>query len=41
MAWSWTSVQIATLVEGALTPITVAGLGLLLAPTRRRIKQVQ
>ena len=38
---SWTSVQIATLVVEALTPITVAGLGVLFARTSRRIEQVQ
>jgi hypothetical protein len=38
---SWTGLQIATLVVDALTPITVAGLGVLLARTSRRIEQVQ
>jgi hypothetical protein len=38
---SWTSLQIATLAIDALTPLTVAGLGVLLARTSRRIEQVQ
>jgi len=41
MASSWTGVQIATLAVAALTPITVAGLGVLFARTSRRIEQVQ
>ncbi|HUL25169.1 MAG TPA: hypothetical protein VLW44_05295 [Streptosporangiaceae bacterium] len=41
MASSWTGVQIATLAVEALTPITVAGLGVLFARTSRRIEQVQ
>jgi len=41
MASSWTSVQIATVAVAALTPITVAGLGVLFARTSRRIEQVQ
>lgn len=41
MASSWSSLQIATLAVGALTPITVAGLGVLFARTSRRIEQVQ
>jgi hypothetical protein len=41
MASSWTSLQIATLAVAALTPITVAGLGVLFARTSRRIEQVQ
>jgi hypothetical protein len=41
MASSWTSMQIATLAVAALTPITVAGLGVLFARTSRRIEQVQ
>jgi hypothetical protein len=41
MAASWTSLQIATLAVAALTPITVAGLGVLVARTSRRIEQVQ
>ncbi len=41
MADSWSSLQIATLVVDALTPITVAGLGVLFARTSRRIEQVQ
>jgi hypothetical protein len=41
MASSWTSLQIATLAVAALTPITVAGLGVLVARTSRRIEQVQ
>jgi hypothetical protein len=31
MASSWTSLQIATLTVAALTPLTVAGLGVLVA----------
>jgi hypothetical protein len=41
MASSWTSVQVVTLAVEALTPITVAGLGVLFARTSRRIEQVQ
>ena len=41
MADSWSSVQIATLAVGALTPLTVAGLGVLLARASRRLEQVQ
>jgi hypothetical protein len=41
MASSWTSLQIATLAVEALTPITVAALGVLFARTSRRIEQVQ
>ena len=41
MASSWTSVQIATLAVEALTPVTVAGLGVVLARNSRRIEQVQ
>jgi hypothetical protein len=41
MADSWSSVQIATVAVAALTPLTVAGLGVLLARTSRRIEQVQ
>jgi hypothetical protein len=41
MASSWTSVQIATLAVAAITPITVAALGVLVARTSRRIEQVQ
>src|ERR1700683_3182472 len=41
MPSSWTSLQIATLAVAALTPITVAGLGVLFARTSRRIEQVQ
>jgi hypothetical protein len=41
MASSWTSLQIATLAVGALTPITVAALGVVFARTSRRIEQVQ
>ena len=41
MASSWTSLQIATLTVEALTPVTVAGLGVLVARTSRRIEQVQ
>jgi len=38
---SWTSLQTATLAVAALTPLTVVGLGVLLARTSRRIEQVQ
>jgi hypothetical protein len=41
MASSWTSLQIATVTVAALTPITVAGLGVLFARASRRIEQVQ
>ncbi|HUY47082.1 MAG TPA: hypothetical protein VMV92_15340 [Streptosporangiaceae bacterium] len=41
MTSSWTSLQIATLAVDALTPITVAALGVLFARTSRRIEQVQ
>ena len=41
MAGSWTSVQIATLVVEALTPLTVAGLGFYVARASRRIEQIQ
>lgn len=41
MADSWNSVQIAAVAVAALTPLTVAGLGVLLARTSRRIEQVQ
>ena len=41
MADSWSSVQIATVAVGALTPLTVAGLGVLLARASRRLEQVQ
>jgi hypothetical protein len=41
MASSWNSVQIATLAVAALTPLTVAGLGLFVARTSRRIERVQ
>ena len=41
MASSWTSLQIATLAVDALTPVTVAALGVLFARTSRRIEQVQ
>jgi hypothetical protein len=41
MASSWTSLQVATLAVDALTPITVAGLGVLFTRTSRRIEQVQ
>lgn len=37
MASSWTGLQIATLAVNALTPITLAGLGVLSARTSRRI----
>ncbi len=38
---SWTSLQTATLVVDALTPLTVAALGVLFARTSRRIEQIQ
>ena len=41
MTTSWTSVQIATLAVEALTPLTVAGLGVFIARASRRIEQVQ
>ncbi len=41
MASSWTSVQIVTLAVDALTPLTVAGLGIFVARASRRIEQVQ
>jgi hypothetical protein len=41
MADTWTSVQVATLAVAALTPLTVAGLGLFVAQASRRLEQVQ
>lgn len=41
MSASWSSVQIATLAVEALTPLTVAGLGIFIARAGRRIEQVQ
>ncbi len=41
MANTWTSVQVATLAVAALTPLTVAGLGLFVARASRRLEQVQ
>ncbi len=41
MTSSWTSVQIVTLAVDALTPLTVAGLGVFVARASRRIEQVQ
>jgi hypothetical protein len=41
MASSWSSLQIATLAVAALTPLTVAGLGVFIARAGRRIEQVQ
>jgi hypothetical protein len=38
---SWTSLEIVTLVVDALTPIAVAGLGVVFARTSRRMEQVQ
>jgi hypothetical protein len=38
---SWNSLQIATLVVDALTPVAVAGLGVVFARTSRRMEQVQ
>jgi len=41
MTGSWTSVQIATVAVDALTPLTVAGLGVLFARASRRTEQIQ
>lgn len=41
MAPGWTSLEIAKLVVGALTPMTVVGLGFLLARLTRRVEAVQ
>jgi hypothetical protein len=41
MADTWSSVQIATVAVAALTPLTVAGLGLLIARASHRLEQVQ
>src|SRR5215469_6073311 len=41
MASPWNSLQVATLAVAALTPLTVAGLGVLLARASRRLEQVQ
>ncbi len=41
MASSWNSVQIATLAVAALTPLTVAGLGVFVARASRRLERVQ
>ena len=41
MAGSWTSLQIATLAVDALTPLTVAALGVFFARASRRIEQIQ
>jgi hypothetical protein len=41
MASSWSSLQIATIAVDALTPITVAALGVVFARTSRRTDQVQ
>ena len=38
---SWTSLQVASLAVDALTPVAVAGLGVVFARTSRRIEQVQ
>jgi hypothetical protein len=38
---SWTSLEIATVAVDALTPIAVAGLGVVFARTSRRLEQVQ
>ena len=38
---SWTSLEIVTLVVDALTPIAVAGLGVVFARTSRRMEQIQ
>jgi hypothetical protein len=41
MAFSWNSLQIATLAVDALTPVTVAGLGYLVTRASRRLERVQ
>lgn len=41
MTVHWTSVEIVTLAVDALTPLTVAGLGIFVARTGHRIEQVQ
>jgi hypothetical protein len=41
MASPWNSLQVATLAVAALTPLTVAGLGVLLARASRRLERVQ
>lgn len=41
MASSWNSLQVATLAVSALTPLTVAGLGYLIARASRRLERVQ
>jgi hypothetical protein len=41
MSSSWNSVEIATLIVGALTPLTVAFVGLVVARTGRRLEAVQ
>lgn len=41
MTAEWTGVQVATLAVAALTPVTVVGLGVLVAMAGRRIEQVQ
>lgn len=41
MASSWTSLHIATLAVDALTPLTVAGLGVLISRAGQRIEQIQ
>jgi len=38
---AWTGYEVATLVVTALTPVTVAGLGLFVARTGRRLERVQ
>lgn len=41
MAGSWTSIQVVTVAVSALTPLTVSGLGVLLARSSRRIEEIQ
>jgi hypothetical protein len=41
MASPWNSLQVATLAVSALTPLTVAGLGYLVARASRRLERVQ
>ena len=41
MATQWNSLEIATLAVEALTPLTVAGLGIFIARASSRIEQVQ
>jgi hypothetical protein len=41
MASTWNSLQVATLVVEALTPLAVAGVGYFVAKTSRRIEEIQ